>query len=108
MRTHGPTSRRRVQAVLGLARQARGCELKLAAVREMLGEQAAQLLGGDGWDSGSSGLDADELPHRDEAPPQRIVQVRPPLPSVGPPCSSFWAAIQILVPRKHNCSMFLA
>lgn len=68
-----------LQAVLGLARQARGCDLKLAAVREMLGEQAAELQGQEEWgsDDVSPRADSDELPHRDEAPPQRIVQVRP-------------------------------
>lgn len=67
---------------MGIARQVRSSRLKLEAVRDMLGDQATELRGRDAWDSdeGSPGLrDDDELPHREEAPPQRIVQVPPPL-----------------------------
>lgn len=87
-----------LQAVLALAREARGCDLKLAAVREMLGDQAAELLGLDGWGSedGSPRADADEVPHRDEAPPQRIVQVCP------------WRFRAVLCCAAHACVRSLA
>eukprot|EP00892_Ulva_mutabilis_P002952 jgi/Ulvmu1/12658/UM094_0014.1 len=65
------------EAVVSLARQVRGCQLKLDAVRDMLGDQAAELRGHGGWASEEESPEraADEVPHREEAPPQRIVQV---------------------------------